>query len=72
MRLGVIAAERIGSIHDSDHEPDIPELTITTSSARRAVVRATQNDAPSAVERALATPAMGDGWAPSGHQGRMA
>ena len=72
MRLGVIPAERSGSIHDSDHEPDAPELAITISSARRAVFRATQHDAPTAVERALATPAMADGWAPSGDRGRMA
>ena len=72
VRLGVIAAERIGSIDDSGHEPDIPELAITIISARRAVLRATQHHAPSAVERALATPAMADGWAPSGDRGRMA
>ncbi len=71
MRPGVIAAERIGSIHDSDHEPDVPELAITISSDRRAVFRTTQHDAPTAVERALATPAMADGWAPSGDRGRM-
>jgi len=72
VRLGVIAAERIGSIDDSDHEPDIPELAITISSARRAVFRATQHHAPTAVERALTTSAMADGWAPSGDRGRMA
>lgn len=72
MRLGVIAAERIGTIHGSDHEPDVPELAITISSARRAVFRATQHDAPTAVGRAPATPAMADGWAPSGDRGRIA
>jgi hypothetical protein len=72
VRLGVIAAERIGSIHDSDHEPDVPELAITINGARRAGFRAPQHDAPIAVERALATSAMAGGWAPSGDRGRMA
>ncbi len=72
VRLGVIAAVRIGSIDDSGHEPDVPELAITIISARPAVLRATQHHAPTVVEGALATPAMADGWAPSDNRGRMA
>ncbi len=72
MTQEVIAAERIGSIDDSDHEPNVPELAITINSARREVFRATRHDAPTAVGHALATPAMADGWAPSGDRGFMA
>ncbi len=68
MRLGVIAAERIGTIH----KPDVPKLATTTISARRAVFQATQHDAPTAVEHALATPAIANGWAPSGERGGVA
>ncbi len=59
MTLGVIGAGSIGSIHNADHDPNVPGLVTTDITARRAPFPVTQPDALTAVQHA---PAMPDRW----------
>ena len=62
MTLGVIGAGPIGSIHNAGHDPNVPGLLITDITARWAPFPVTQPDALTAVQHALAAPAMPDRW----------